>query len=133
MWHGHRTYQDIVRRQSIIARCAVLGLWLSLAQLQRLAGADHSLRDLAGVLGLDPVSLTALRPRRWLWMAAQTSSVSYWPVLTTGGLQEVLTTRILLPANVATFLHFLEEAPLQVVVMAIEQVVQQSGVAIAQV
>ena len=102
---------------AIIARCAVLGL--SLAQVQRLAGVDHSSRDLAWVLGLDPVNLTALKPRRWLWKAAQTSSVSYRTVLTTGELQEVLTNGILLPANVGTFLHFLEEAPLQVVVMAV--------------
>jgi hypothetical protein len=116
---------------AIIARCAALEL--SLAQVQRLAGPDHSLRDLAWVLGLDPVSMTPLKPRRWVWMAAATSSVSYRIVLTTERLVEVLTTGTLLPADVATFLHFLEEAPIQVVVMAVEQVAQESGVPIAQI
>ena len=116
---------------AIIARCAALGL--SLAQVQRLAGADHSLQDLAWVLGLDPVSMAPLKPRRWLWMAATTSSVSYRVALTTEGLAEVLTTGTLLPADASTFLHFLEEAPIQVVVMAVEQVAQENGVPIAQI
>lgn len=118
-------------RQAVIARCAALGL--SLAQVQRLAGADHTLQDLACMLGLDRFTLEPLRPRRWLWMAAQTSSVSYRIPLTSEGLLEVLTTGTLPPADVATFLHFLEEAPLTIVVMAIEQAAQQSGVAIAEI
>lgn len=117
--------------QAIIARCAALGL--SLAQVQRLAGADHSLRDLAYVLGLDGFTLTPLKPRRWLWMAAQTCSVSYRVALTPEGLLEVLTTGTVPPADESTFLHFLEEAPLSIVVMAIEQAAQQSGIAITQI
>lgn len=116
---------------AIIARCAALGL--SLAQVQRLAGVDHSAQDLAWVLGLDPVLLTPLKPRRWLWMAAQTCSVSYREPLTPEGLLEVLTTGTLPPGDVATFLHFLEEAPLSIVVMAIEQAAQQSGVIITEI
>jgi hypothetical protein len=116
---------------AIIARCAALGL--SLPQVQRLAGADHSLQDLAYVLGLDGYTLTPLKPRRWLWMAAQTCSVSYREPLTPEGLLAVLTTGTLPPGDVATFLHFLEEAPLSIVVMAIEQAAQQSGVPIAQI
>lgn len=115
---------------AIIARCAALGL--SLAQVQRLAGADHSLQDLAYVLGLDGYTLTPLKPRRWLWMAAQTCSVSYRETLTPEGLLAVLTTGALPPEDVATFLHFLEEAPLSMVVMAIEQAAGQSGAPIAQ-
>jgi hypothetical protein len=74
-----------------------------------------------------------LKPRRWLWMAAQTCSLSYREPLTPQGLLEVLTTGAVPPAAVATIVHFLEEAPIQVVVMAIEQAAQQSGVAIAQI
>lgn len=116
---------------AIIARCAALGL--PLAQVQRLAGVDHSPQDLAWVLGLDPASLTPLKPRRWLWMAAQTCSVSYRTPLTPEGLLEVLTTGTLPPADVATLLHFLDEAPLSIVVMAIEQAAQLSGVPITQI
>ena len=104
---------------AIIARCAALGL--SLDQVKRLAGVDHALQDLAHVLGLDAYTLTPLKPRRWLWMAAQTCSVSYWDVLTSEALLAVLTTGTLLPDDAAMFLYFLEEAPLSIVVMAIEQ------------
>lgn len=83
--------------------------------------------------GLDPLTLAPLKPRRWLWMAAQTCSLSYREPLTPQGLLEVLTTGAVPPAAVATIVHFLEEAPIQVVVMAIEQAAQQSGVAIAQI
>lgn len=73
------------------------------------------------MLGLDAYTLTPLKPRRWLWMAAQTCSVSYRDVLTSEALLAVLTTGTLLPDDAAMFLYFLEEAPLSIVVMAIEQ------------
>jgi hypothetical protein len=117
--------------RAIIARCTALGL--SLVQVQRLAGVDYSLLDLAHVLGLDGFTLVPLKPRRWLWMAAQTCSVSYRVKLTPERLLLVLTTGILPPADVPTFLHFLEEAPLSIVVMAVEQAAQESGVAIKQI
>jgi hypothetical protein len=129
------TYTDPMNPASesrtIIARCAALGL--SLAQAHRLAGVDHSMQNLAWVLGLDRFSLAPLRPRRWLWRAAQTCSVSYRIPLTPEGLLEVLSTGTLPPSDLATFFHFLEEAPLQVVVMAIEQAAQQSGADITQI
>jgi hypothetical protein len=116
---------------AIIARCAALGL--SLDQVKRLAGMDHSRFDLAYMLALNPFTLAPVKPKRWLWMAAQTCSVSYRVVLTPEGLLEVLTTGTVPPADEATFLHFLEEAPLSIVVMAVEQAAQESGVAIAQI
>ena len=84
------------------------------------------------MLGLDPVTLAPLKPRRWLWMAAQTCS-SYREPLTSEALVEVLTTGAIPPAAVPTILHFLEEAPLQIVVMAVQQASQESGVAIDRV
>jgi hypothetical protein len=117
--------------QAILTRCAALGL--SLAQVQRLAGVDNSLQALAWILGLDSVTLTPLKPRRWMEMAASTSSVSYRVVLTPEILLEVLTTGTVPPAYASTLLHFLEEAPIQVVVMSVEQAAQQSGVAIEQI
>ncbi|MDO8313058.1 MAG: hypothetical protein Q7T25_14080 [Sideroxyarcus sp.] len=121
----------VANTQAIIARCAALGL--SFTQVQRLAGPDHSLRDLAEVLGLDGVSFAPLNPRNWLSMAAQTCSVSYRVVLTPERLLEALTTGTVAPSDVATFLHFLEEAPLLIVVMAVEQAAQESGVTIGQI
>ena len=117
--------------QTVNARCANLGLTLTFAQ--RLAGTGNSSQDLAHVLGLDPLTLAPLKPRRWLWMAAQTCSVSYRESLTSEAFLEVLTTGAIPPAAVPTILHFLEEAPLQVVVMAVQQASQESGVAIAQI
>lgn len=125
------TMNPAVDNPAITARCDTLGL--SLAQVERLAGTDHSLQDIAYILGLDVYSLTPLKPRRWLWMAAQTCSVSYREPLTPEGLLAVLTTGTLPPRDVSTFLHFLNEAPLSIVVMAIEQAAQQSRVPIAQI
>lgn len=85
------------------------------------------------MLALDPFTLAPVKPKPWLWMAAKTCSVSYRNELTPERLLEVLTTGTLPPDDVATFLHFLEEAPLSIVVMAIEQAAQQSGVAIAEI
>lgn len=120
-----------VRNHAIISRCDALGL--SLAQVERMAGAEHTLRDIAYVLGLDWVTLAPLKPRNWLVMAASTCSVSYRIPLTPEGLLEILKTGALPRADEATFFHFLEEAPLSVVVMAIEQASEQSGVAITQI
>jgi hypothetical protein len=117
--------------QAINERCAALGL--SLAQAQRLAGVRHTSRELANVLGLDWMSWEPLKPRRWLWMAANSASVTYRNVLTPERLLEVLTTGAVPRADVATIIHFLEELPLQVVVMSIDQAAHQSGVAIEQI
>lgn len=62
-----------------------------------------------------------------------TCSVSYLNPLSPEGLLNILTTGVVPPADAATILHFLEEAPLQVVVMAIEQASNQSGVAIERI
>jgi hypothetical protein len=117
--------------QAIIRRCAALAL--SLDQVQRLAGENHSLWKIAQILGLDPLTLTPLKQRNWLRMAALTCSVSYREPLTPEGLLEVLATGILPRSAASTFLHFLEEAPLVVVVMSVEQAAKLSGVGITQI
>lgn len=60
---------------AIAARCAALGLVQ--AQAQALANSEPFPPDLVYILGLDPDTLAPLPSERWLWMAAQTSSVSY--------------------------------------------------------
>lgn len=116
---------------TIIERCAELGL--SIDQVKRLVGEDHTLRDLAFMLALNPDTLAPVKPKRWLWMAAQTCSVSYRNVLTPERLQTALVSGIVEPADEATFHHFLEEAPIAVVFMAGQQAAQQSGVPLAQI
>lgn len=124
-------FMEPADHQAILSRCAALGL--PLAHVQRLAGDGHTSRDLANVLGLDWMTWTPLKPRRWLWMAAQSCSVSYRNVLTPEGLLGVLTTCAVPPADSATIVHYLEELPLQVVVMSIDQAAQQSGIEIEQI
>ncbi|MDQ1835201.1 hypothetical protein [Massilia scottii] len=111
----------------ILTRCAELGL--SFDQAQRIALASGS--ALPWALGLDFVTFTPLKPRRWLWMAAQTSSVSYRGFLTPELLLEILMTGEVPRAFASHVLHLLEEAPIQLVVLAVEQAAQQGGVPIA--
>jgi hypothetical protein len=88
---------------------------------------------LVHVLGLDPATLAPLPAKRWLWMAAQTSSVSYRAVLTPEVLLAVLVSGDVPDEFQAHLMHFLNEAPMQLVVMAVEQAAQQSGVPIARI
>lgn len=114
---------------TIQARCAALEL--SFEQAQRIAFASGA--DLPSVLGLNSVTLAPLKPRRWLWMAAQTSGVSYRGSLPPEVLLRILTTGDVPSEFVAHVVHLLEEAPIQIVVLAIEQAAQQSGVPIARI
>lgn len=66
-------------------------------------------------------------------MAAQTCSVSYRKVLTPEALLEVLLTGKVQQDDASTIFHFLDEAPIQIVVMAIEQASRQSDTDIAQI
>jgi hypothetical protein len=76
---------------------------------------------------LDLATLAPLEPRRWLWMAAQTASVSYLETLTPEELLDVLTTGDVPAAFAPHVWHLLDEAPIQVVVLAVEQAARQSG------
>lgn len=124
---GYDDTDEILAELAIRSRCAALGL--SFDQAQRIALASGSTLPLA--LGLDFVTFTPLKPRRWLWMAAQTSSVSYRGLLTPELLLEILTTGEVPRAFASHVLHLLEEAPIQIVVLAVEQAAQQSGMPIA--
>lgn len=64
-------------------------------------------------------------------MAAQASSVSYRGPLTPELLLEILTTGEVPHAFASHVLHLLEEAPIQLVLLAVEQAAQQGGVPIA--
>lgn len=64
-------------------------------------------------------------------MAAQTASVSYRGTLTPDALLAILTTGVVPAAFSAHVAHLFDEAPIQLVVMAVEQAAQQSDVPIA--
>lgn len=117
---------EILAELATRSRCAALGL--SFDQAQRIALASGSTLPLA--LGLDFVTFAPLKPRRWLWMAAQTSSVRYRGLLTPELLLEILTTGEVPRGFASHVLHLLEEAPIQIVVLAVEQAAQQSGLPI---
>ena len=130
-WHtGYmRTSPDI--ETAIAVRCAELGL--TRQQAQALADGEPFPIDLVHVLGLNPDTLEPLRTKRWLWMATQSSSVSYRAMLTPDMLLATLISGDVLDEFRAHVAHFLNDVPIQLVVMAIEQAAQQSGVPIARI
>jgi transcriptional regulator with XRE-family HTH domain len=85
---------------------------------------------LLGVLGLslDAPSLAARQRKNGLWMAAKTSSVSYRNELTSNQLQTVLASGKPLSGFESNLLHFLDEAPAPIVVMAIEETAVRESV-----
>ncbi len=117
--------------EKIIARCAALGL--SRPQAQALAEAGPFPSNLLYVLGLHSDTLASLPPKNWLGLAGQTASVSYKGTLTPESLLGVLVTGqvpVLFAAHISCFL---EEAPMRIVVLAIEQAAQQSGMPISEI
>ncbi len=78
---------------------------------------------LLGVLGLsfDTLSLAARQRKRGLWMAAKTSSVSYTGELTEDMLEQTLATGRVPTGYEAHIAHLLDEAPVSLVVMAVEE------------
>ena len=116
---------------AVAVRCAALGL--ARRQAQALADAEPFPSDLVHVLGLNSDTLAPLSFKPWLSMAAQTSSVSYRGVLTPEILLAVLVCGEVPVEFQAHLIHFLNEAPMQLVVMAVEQAAQQSGVPIARI
>lgn len=79
--------------------------------------------NLLGVLGLSfaPPTIKAREKKRGLWMAAKNASVSYRGELTSEQLQQALASGQVPANHTSQLLHFLDETPLQVVVMAVEE------------
>ncbi len=79
-------------------------------------------------LSLDAPSLGARQRKKGLWMAAKTSSVSYHREMTDEELKQALSSGTAPSGLKANLMHFLDEAPLPIVVMAVEETAQQEGV-----
>ena len=124
--------------QAVSARRAELGL--TQAQLAHLSGLSRqtlvglengTLSDLGvnrvgqvlAVLGLDSTApdTQARRKKRSLWMAAKTASVSYAHELAPKVLEQVLASGDVPPSFAPHLTHLLDEAPLPIVVMAVEE------------
>lgn len=87
----------------------------------------NRVNQLMAVLGLDwkaPPEVTAAA-RRGLRMAARTASTSYAQAVTPETLSQVLATGEVPPAYGAHLTHLLDEAPVSLVVMAVEDVAAQ--------
>lgn len=99
---------------------------------------DGSLKDLSftrlsnllSVLGMafGTPSAAERQRKKGLWMAAMSSSVSYRKELTSDDLQQALCTGKPVPGLEANLSHFIDETPLQLVVMAVEEAAQQSSI-----
>lgn len=113
--------------ESVIAqRCASLGL--SRMQAELLAHAGPFPCDLYHALGIDERSI-----KDWLKIAAQTASVSYRGELTSDILLSVLTSGDVPPEYAAHINYLFEETPVRVLIGAVEQAAQQSGVPIVDI
>ena len=86
--------------------------------------------QILAVLGLDspPLSTQARKGKRGLWMAAKTASVSYSEEIAPETLSNVLTSGTVPPLFVPHLAHLLDEAPVPVVVMAVEEAAKSSHV-----
>jgi len=87
-------------------------------------------RDLLGVIGLkgEPPTTIARQHKQGLWMAAKTSSVSCKTELSIEALQQALATGQVPAGYAAQLGYFLDEAPVGIVVMAVEEAAQRESV-----
>jgi transcriptional regulator with XRE-family HTH domain len=87
--------------------------------------------QLLAVLGLDldPPSLAARFRKRGLWMAAKNASVSFAHELSPDTLGHALVTGSVPKGYAAHLTHLLDEAPVPLVVMAVEEAAAIEGVA----
>jgi DNA-binding XRE family transcriptional regulator len=106
---------------------------------QTLVGLENgSLSDLGvnrvaqvtSVLGLEaaPFTMQGRGKKRGLWMAAKTSSVSYTHELAPKTLGETLVSGEVPPSFVPHLVHLLDEAPVPIVVMAVEEAAARAHV-----
>ena len=76
-------------------------------------------------LGFESLSLTARKRKRGLWIAAKTSSVSYAGDLTEEMLEQTLATGCAPSGYEAHIGHLLDESPVSLVVMAVEEAAER--------
>ncbi len=79
--------------------------------------------QVTSVLGLSSAPLSALQrsKKRGLWMAAKTASISYASELTPDTLSAALVSGEIPKQFVPHLVHLLDEAPVPIVVMAVEE------------
>lgn len=101
----------------------------TLQRLEKGTTKDISYQRLIGLLrtlglSLDSPSLGARLRKNGLWMAAKTSSVSYRREMSSAELQHILCSGKIIEEVLSNLVHFLDEAPISIVVMAVEETAQ---------
>jgi hypothetical protein len=117
--------------QIIMDRCAELGISLETARLIGKESGYDNTSAVCWAIGLDPATLQPLRPRNWILMAAETSSVSYRTKMPEVELVAILASGEVPSAFTAHVCHLLDEAPAQILVMAAKQAAQEAGQPVA--
>lgn len=119
----------------ILDRCAALGLSLLKAVQIAATSDDKDPLSLLRVLNLDFLTFEPLHQpsKRWLRMAAQASGVSYRGNFTAEMLEQALLSGEVPDAYRAHIGHFLDEAPLDYVVMAAEEAARRNNLAITHI
>lgn len=115
------------KNQMIVHRCRELGISVEAARAIGRESGYHDDSAVCWAIGLDPYTLQPLRQRNWVFMAAKTSSVSYRRGMPERTLTLILSSGELPDAFTANLTHLLDEAPAQILVMAVEQVALQTG------
>ncbi|WP_343725875.1 helix-turn-helix transcriptional regulator [Herbaspirillum huttiense] len=87
------------------------------------------LQILLGILGLSFGELSTIdrEKKRGLWMAAQNSNVTYRSQLSAEELRYILVTGNVPNEKKSNVLHFFEEGPLTLIVMAVEEAASTPG------
>ncbi|MBC3877396.1 hypothetical protein H8K38_06225 [Undibacterium sp. FT79W] len=115
--------------QMIEQRCHELGLTLEQAQRLAVENDRSDPNSLYRLLCLEFDTLEPVKtrnPKKWLWMAANTSNVSYRSQLTEDELKMILLTGQVPNNRIANALHLLDEAPMVMIIMAAHEVAMTS-------
>ncbi|MDR5791685.1 helix-turn-helix domain-containing protein [Caballeronia sp. LP003] len=115
--------QERLAKMAKLSRRTIHELEASKAQTPDLGVEAAS--NLLNVLGLTlHPSLAGRQKKRGLWMAAKNASVSYKGELSPEMLERALATAVVPPGYEAHIGHFLDESPVDYVVMAVEEAAQ---------
>lgn len=115
--------------QIIAHRCHQLGLTLEQAQHLAVENDQNDPNSIYRLLYLEFDTLEPVKtrnPKKWLWMAANTSNVSYRSQLTEDELKMILLTGQVPSNRIANALHLLDEAPMVMIIMAAHEVAMMS-------
>lgn len=121
--------QSRLARFSGLSRRMLAGLEAGEPSYVGVSRVPHLLSVLGLNLDLDPPSQAAWSRKRGLWMAAKNASVSYVQEVPPDTLAHALISGSVPTAYAAHLTHLLDEAPVPLVVMAVDEAAANEGVA----